>query len=124
MNMYCIKYIIGGITKPFVYLCDLSFSAGIFPDEMKIARVIPIYINKNEFNNYTPIYILPKIFQKSYKNIKKRISKYIETFILLPDNQYRIREGYPTAMALTDLVDNIATAIYKKIIHNISICRP
>ena len=43
MNMYNIRYIIGSITKPLVYICYLSFSAGIFPYEMKIAGIMPMY---------------------------------------------------------------------------------
>ena len=40
------------------------------------------------------------------------------------DNQSGFREGYSTAMVLPHLVDNIATAIDKKITHGINICRP
>ena len=40
MNMYCIKYIIGSITKPLVHIYNLSFNAEVFPYEMKIAGVI------------------------------------------------------------------------------------
>ena len=61
INMYCIKYIIASITKPLLHMCNLSFSTGIFPDEMKIARVIPIFKNKNEFKKYRPISILSQI---------------------------------------------------------------
>ena len=42
-------------------------------------------------------------------------------FTLLSDNQYGFREGYSTAMALTVLVDDIATAIDKKNLYTISI---
>ena len=49
--MYCIKYIIASITKPLMHICNLSFCTGIFPDEMKIARVMPIFKNKIELKN-------------------------------------------------------------------------
>ena len=38
----------------------------------------------------------------------------------MSDNQYGYREGYSTAIALTDLVDYIATAIDKKL-HTITV---
>ena len=44
MNMYSIKYINGSITISLVHICNLSFDVGIFPDVMKIARVMHIYI--------------------------------------------------------------------------------
>ena len=45
-NMYCIKYVIGSIAKLFDSICNLSYSAGIFSDIMKIGRVILIYENE------------------------------------------------------------------------------
>ena len=88
---------------------------------MKIARVMPIFKNKNEFKNYRPISILSQFSKIIEKLFEKKFNKYIEKFTLLSDNQYSFREGYSTAMALTDLVDNIATAIDKKNTHNINI---
>ena len=44
-NMYFIKYIIASITKPLMHICNFSFSTGIFPDEMKIERVMSIHKN-------------------------------------------------------------------------------
>ena len=43
INMYCIKYAIASITKPLMHICNLSFSTGIFPDEIKIASHTYIY---------------------------------------------------------------------------------
>ena len=41
--MNIIKSVIKSISKPLVYICNLSLSSGNFPDGMKIARVIPLY---------------------------------------------------------------------------------
>ena len=43
MNMPFVKDIIHLVVQPFPYICNLSFATGIFPDAMKIAKVIPIY---------------------------------------------------------------------------------
>ena len=91
---------------------------------MKIARVIPISKNKNEFKNYRPIIILPQFSKILEKLFEKRLNKYIEKLRSLSDNQHGFMEGYSTAMALTDQVDNIVTAIDKKITHIINILRP
>ena len=62
INMSFEKNIIHLVVQPFTYICNLSFATGIFPDAMKIAKVIPIHKTgaKDEFNNYTPISLLPK----------------------------------------------------------------
>ena len=48
-----------------VYLVNLCLSQGIFPDEMKLARVIPLYESGDSkvINYYRPVSILP-IFSK------------------------------------------------------------
>lgn len=62
IDMIIIKEIISYIVKPFAYIFNLSFSMGIFPQEMKTAKVVPIYKagNKYMFNNYRPISLLPQ----------------------------------------------------------------
>ena len=48
------------VVKPLVHIFNLSFSTGIFPSEMKIAKVIPLFKNgnKSDFYNYRPISLL------------------------------------------------------------------
>ena len=66
------------ILKPLCSLINLSFSKGIFPDDLKIARVLPIYKkgNPEDMGNYRPISILP-IFSKSFeKLVYEQISEF------------------------------------------------
>ena len=49
MNMHCIKYIIACIAKLLMRIYNLSFSTGIFTDEMEIARVIGTQIGMSWF---------------------------------------------------------------------------
>ena len=51
----CIQHYI----KPLTYLINSSFECGIFPNELKLAKVIPIFENgdKQDISNYRPISI-------------------------------------------------------------------
>ena len=78
MNMSFLNNIIHLVVQPFKYICNLSFATGIFPDAMKIAKVIPIYKTgaKDELNNYRPISLLlqfskiiEKFFVIDWKNV-------------------------------------------------------
>ena len=43
ISMSLLKKIISKIVKPFAHLCNVSFQTGVFPNKMKIAKVIPLY---------------------------------------------------------------------------------
>ena len=57
INMYVLSKVTEQIVKPRVHIFNLSFSSGIFPSEMKTAKVIPIFKsgNRSDFSNYRPI---------------------------------------------------------------------
>ena len=69
ISMNLIKKVISKIVKPFAHICNVSFQAGVFPNKMKIAKVIPLYKSgeKNVFTIYRPISLLPQ-FSKSMEN--------------------------------------------------------
>jgi hypothetical protein len=52
--------------EPLKYVCNMSLSQGFFPNEMKVAKVVPLYKNGDvkKFNNYRPVSILP-LFSKT-----------------------------------------------------------
>ena len=60
MSMYVVSEAIWPIVKPLAHILNLSFTSGIFPDDMKIAKVIPLFKNgsKTDLTNYRPISII------------------------------------------------------------------
>ena len=56
ISMWVLSRIAPQFVEPLVHIFNLSFSAGIFPSEMKIAKVIPLFKNRNksDFSNYRP----------------------------------------------------------------------
>ena len=61
------------ITRPLVHIMNLSIRSGIVPDQLKIARILPIFKSgeTHVFSNYRPISVLPifsKVFESSYAN--------------------------------------------------------
>ena len=55
--------------KPLVFLINQSPIESVFPDELKLAKVIPVYKagSSMKLSNYIPILVLKNI-QKSMKN--------------------------------------------------------
>ena len=56
------------------YLFNFCLKLGIFPDCLKIAKVMPIFKNKNDTTNYRPISILSPI-SKMQEKIKQKITE-------------------------------------------------
>ena len=58
------------MASPLTEIINLSFSTGIYPNNLKIAKIIPVFKNKGsnlQCNNYRPISLLSninKIFEK------------------------------------------------------------
>ena len=63
--MRSIKESANFISEPLTHIVNLSIGSGIFPDQTKIARVIPLFKSgdNNLFTNYRPVSVLP-IFSK------------------------------------------------------------
>ena len=75
-----------------------------FPDEWKIARVIPLYKNgqRNIPGNYRPISVLPAISKVMERILYDQLYSYLTTFELLSDSQFGFRKSHSTASALLD----------------------
>ena len=75
------------------HVIHLSFSKGVFPSEMKTAKVIPLYKNDNNMvvNNYRPISILP-VFSKLLERLMyNRLISFINKHKLLNKFQFGFR---------------------------------
>ena len=56
ISMCMVKNVFQCIIHPFQHICNLSLRIGIFPDNMKIAKIIPLFKtgDDSEFTNYRP----------------------------------------------------------------------
>ena len=113
LNSMCLKISSRFLLKPLTHICNLSISQGIFPEQLKIANVIPLYKSDDSmsFNNYRPISVwcvLSKIFEKIMYN---RVAAFLEIFKILHDNQYGFRKKSSTHVALLTFIDKVIEAI-------------
>ena len=106
------KSCISSFIKPLTYIVNKSFKSGIFPDPLKLAKIVPIFKSgdKKIISNYRPISVLTffsKIFEKA-------ISKYLLAFLdsnnTLYKFQFGFRKKYSTSHAIISIVERINTA--------------
>ena len=114
--MSIIKRSINSISTPLTHIVNLSIIHGIVPNELKIARVVPIFksCDKALFSNYRPISVLPCFSKILERIIYNRIINYLNDFNVFCDNQYGFRKNRSPSLALIDLCDRISSAFDRR----------
>ena len=76
-------------------IINKSFQEGVFPDQMKSARVIPIHKegSKSDVGNYRPISLLTSFSKIFEKVMHCRLLKFLESNNSLFEMQYGFRPG-------------------------------
>ena len=108
-----IKKVSHEIVRPLTTICNLSLSTGIFPDKLKVAKIIPIFIKDEPtiFYNYRPVSLLPCISKILERLVFDKCVQYINNNGILNDKQFGFRPKHSTFMAIAQLVDKINTAV-------------
>ena len=101
------------IVQPLSVVCNLSLSEGIFPHQLKIANVIPLYKSDDPmyFNHYRPVSLLCMLSKVFERVMYSRLLAFPETFKILYQHQYGFRRKHSTYMALMVLIDKITKAL-------------
>ena len=90
-------------------IINISFSKGIFPDVLKIARITPVFKkgDRQACGNYRPIASLPflsKIYERAMAN---RLLEYLNKYSILHNAQFGFLKGKSTSDAIHYLTDFI-----------------
>ena len=96
--------------KEFTHLYNISVHHSSFPDDWKIATVIPIpkVPNPDNPNELRPISLLPIPGKILEALVHDQLYTYIENNNLLNNRQYGFRKNKSTSMALATLLDDLA----------------
>ena len=104
------------IIFPLCEIINLSFSTGIFPDHLKIAKIIPVFKNGSavDVNNYRPISLL-SIFDKIIEKLMyQQLYQFLSHNEILFKNQFGFRKNRSTSLALIQLTEKIRESIDNK----------
>ena len=104
-----VKKCFNSLCEPLKYLFNLSIEKGIFPDDLKIAKVTPIYKadDKSDLSNFRPISVL-SCFSKILERIMyNRLYQYLTENKILYPKQFGFQTAHSTEHAIVQLVDQI-----------------
>ena len=99
------------IAEPLSIVINQSFQHGIFPNKLKIAKVIPVYKKgeNNIFDNYRPISILPSVSKVFERVIHNQLHDFLTTSKMYYKSQYGFRKMHSTELATLELIDRVIT---------------
>ena len=116
LSMYLVKKLSFQLAKPLCHLINLSFSTGVVPTQLKIAKIIPIFKSGDPLcmDNYRPISLL-SCFSKIFEKIACiRLSIFLENNKLLSDNQFGFRSNHSTVHPMLKFMNHVSNALNKK----------
>lgn len=97
------------VRKPLTFLVNWSLQEGVFPDVLKIAKVIPLYKkgNKCSIENYRPISLLSCLSKVLERVVFERMASFIDKNDILCSSQHGFREGRSTQTAILAFLNNL-----------------
>ena len=103
-----IKIAAPAISDSLTFIFNQALTLSSFPNEWKMARVIPLYKNgqRNIPGNYRPISVLPAISKIMERIMYDQLYNYLTKFELLSDSQFGFRKSHSTATALLDCTND------------------
>ena len=83
------------LLTPLTHIINCSLTTGIVPDNMKIAKITPVFKkdDKHDMNNYRSIFILPYFFKILEKVVYKRTMDIVTKSNILYDKQFGFRQN-------------------------------
>ena len=108
-----ISYIVAPVLS---HLINLSIDRGIFPDCLKLARVVPLFKGGDSANvsNYRPISVLKIISKILEKHAFRHLYSYFESRSIISESQFGFRYGRGTTQAIL----NHCSYIYENLDEN------
>ena len=101
------------ISSPLCQLINDSFQCGLFPDKMKLAKVIPLFKKGcvATTSNYRPISLLSVFSKITEKVMYKRLYSFLEVHNVLYSLQFGFRASHSINHALISMTEKIKESL-------------
>ena len=108
--------ILDTVAPLIAHLYNMCIEVGVYPDILKIGRVIPVFKSGDEksMSNYRPITTLTTINKIFELLTHSRMSKFIDRFNILSNLQFGFRKASSTTSAIFKVVSDILPAFNDK----------
>ena len=113
MSPRILKLFRGKLSPVLSVLFNNCMYAGVFPDPLKIARVIPLFKNgnRNDITNYRPISLLPVVSKIFEKLMHSRLIRFLDKHNVIYEKQFGFRRRHSTIHALNTAISQILNSL-------------
>jgi hypothetical protein len=115
-STWLIQKVIDAISVPIKHVLSASFNTGTLPQQLKIAKVIPVFKSgsKDSMDNYRPISLLNSFSKIFEKIVGDRLTSFLEENNLISNAQYGFRKKHSTLHPLVHFLNFVSNALDKK----------
>ena len=98
------------IIQPLTHVLNQSLLMGIVPDQLKVAKVIPIYkkSERSQLKNYRPVSLLPAFSKILEKLMYNKMLTFLNKNKILYEHQYGFRTKHSTVHPILHLLNQCA----------------
>ena len=109
ISNWLLKKLISVIKHPLCCIFNKSLESGIYPNLMKLAKVVPLHKSgsKNIADNYRPISLLPVISKILERIVYNRTVVHLDANNIVFPRQFGFRKKHSTVDAVTNLAGEI-----------------
>ena len=109
IHVKSLKAIADIVTPLLCHIANLCFLEGTYPEQFKIAKVIPVYKRNESTNpsNYRPISLLSSMNKVIEKLINNRLQSFLMKNNILYKYQFGFRKNHSTELALIETIDTL-----------------
>ena len=108
-----LKALKANLCYPLTTIINMSFATGVYPDQLKIAKVIPVFKKGDKLlvSNYRPISLLSNMNKIFEKLVYSRLYSFLEIHDCIYELQFGFRARHSTQHALASLTELVKIAL-------------
>ena len=121
-SVWLVQKTISIISHPLRHIFSNSFTMGVIPSQLKIAKVVPVFKSggRESMDNYRPISLLSCFSKILEKIVSNRLTSFLDSNNLITNCQYGFRKKHSTTHPLIHFLNHVSTSLDKKL-HTIAI---
>jgi hypothetical protein len=114
--LFFIKKFINLLANPLAHVFTCSLKHGHVPNQLKIAKVVPIYKSgdRQSMDNYRPISLLSNYSKILEKIVAIRLTNFLDAQKILSDHQFGFRKAHSTLHPLIHFMNKITSNLSAK----------